>query len=349
IPAGAAHDVASNPTAASTSTDNVVTFDNVAPTVTINQAAGQADPTTGAPILYDVVFSEPVTGFTESGVSIAGSTADIPPGFVSVSGVGANYTVEFDSVDSDGTVVASILAGVAHDAAGNGTLASTSTDNTVTVDTTPPTVTINQAAAQSDPTNASSILYSVAFSEAVTGFTGTDISFTGSTVGGALAAAVTDSGDHKNYTVTVTGMTSSGNVVASVVAGAATDAANNASTASTSTDNTVTFDNVAPKVTINQAVGQTGPTNSSSILYKAVSSEGVSVLATGDVTLPGTAGATTATVTDSGDHKNYTVTVTGMTTSGTVIATIGAGKAHDAASNPNAASTSTDNTVTFDN
>ena len=34
------------------------------PTVTINQAAGQADPTNASPINFTVVFSEPVTGFT---------------------------------------------------------------------------------------------------------------------------------------------------------------------------------------------------------------------------------------------------------------------------------------------
>jgi hypothetical protein len=73
-------------------------------------------------------------------------------------------------------------------------------------DATAPTVTIDQAAGQVDPTNTSLILFDVHFSEAVVGFTGTDISFAGSTVGGTLDALVTGSG--ANYTVTVTGMTS---------------------------------------------------------------------------------------------------------------------------------------------
>ena len=57
-------------------------------------------------------------------------------------------------------------------------------------------------------------------------------------------------------------------------------------------------------------------------------SEPVTGFATGDVTLSGTAGATTAIV--SGSGANYTVTVSGMTTSGTVIASINAGVAVDA-------------------
>src|SRR5262249_59157488 len=74
---------------------------------------------------------------------------------------------------------------------GNGNTASTSTDNTVTFDSVAPTVTINQAAGQADPTNASPINFTVAFSEPVTGFTNSDVSFVSSTVGGTLSATVT--------------------------------------------------------------------------------------------------------------------------------------------------------------
>ncbi len=137
--------------------------------------------------------------------------------------------------------------------AGNPNLASTSTDNTVTWDNVPPTVTINQAAGQADPTNASPINYTVVFSKAVTGFATGDVSFTGSTAGGAKVGTVTGSGT--TYNVAVTGMTGTGTVVASIAAGVANDTAGNGNAASTSTDNTVTFDNVAPTVTINQAVG----------------------------------------------------------------------------------------------
>ena len=49
----------------------------------------------------------------------------------------------------------------------------------------------------------------------------------------------------------------------------------------------------------------------------------------------------------SGSGATYTVTVTDMTTSGTVIATIAAGVAADAANNLSGASTSTDNEVTY--
>ena len=138
-------------------------------------------------------------------------------------------------------------------------------------------------------------------------------------------------GSGTTYNVAVSGMTNSGTVIASLAAGVASDAAGNASGASTSTDNTVTFDVSAPTVTINQAAGQADPTNASTINFTVVFSESVANFATGDVTLSGTAGATTATVTGSG--TTYNVAVSGMTTSGTVIATLGAGVASDAAGN----------------
>ena len=43
--------------------------------VTINQAAGQADPTRNSPINFTVVFSEPVTDFATGDVTFTGGTA----------------------------------------------------------------------------------------------------------------------------------------------------------------------------------------------------------------------------------------------------------------------------------
>jgi len=105
------------------------------------------------------------------------------------------------------------------------------------------------------------------------------------------------------------------------------------------------IDTTAPTVTVEQAVGQGDPTTSSPINYTVTFSEAVTGFATGDVTLGGTAGATTGTVTGSG--TTYTVAVSGMTANGTAIATLAAGVATDTAGNPNTASTSTDNIVTF--
>ncbi len=342
LAAGVATDPAGNPNAASTSGDNTVTWDNVAPTVTINQAVGQPDPTNASPINYTVTFSEPVAGFATGDVTIGGTSGGVKTG--TVSGGPSVYNVAVTGMTTSGTVTATIAASVATDLAGNNNAASTSADNTVTWDVVAPTVTINQAAAQVDPTGATPINFTVVFSETVVGFATGDVTLSG-TAGGVLVGTV--SGGPSTYTVAVTGMTTPGTVIASIGAGVATDAAGNNNVASTSADNTVTWDNVAPTVTINQAAGQADPTNTSPILYTVVFSEPVIGFATGDITFAGTAGgAKTGTV--SGGPTTYTVTVTGMTTAGTVIATIAAARATDLAGNNNVASTSTDNTVTWD-
>jgi hypothetical protein len=204
--------------------------------VTINQATGQADPTTGATVAFDVVFSGPVTGFDAADIDLSTSTVGgtlVP----TVTGSGSVYTVTVTGMAGAGTVVASITAGAA--TFGDvPTPASTSTDNSVTFDSVP-TVTINQAVGQADPTSGPAVVFDVRFSESVTGFDASDVSLDGTTAGGTLAVAVAGSLD--TYTVTVTGMTTRGLVVASVPAGGATDATGNPNPVSTSTDNTVEF------------------------------------------------------------------------------------------------------------
>src|SRR5207248_292175 len=138
VPAGGAADAAGNGNSVSTSGDNTVTFDNVPPAVTIDQAGGQADPTNASPVTFAVHFSEPVTGFTAADVSLAGSTVGGTP-VAAVAGSGPDYTVTVTGLAGLGTVVASVPAGGAADAAGNGNAASTSGDNSVLFDNVPPT------------------------------------------------------------------------------------------------------------------------------------------------------------------------------------------------------------------
>ena len=99
------------------------------PAVSINQAAGQADPTGQAPVLFSVVYDKPVTGFTAGDVQLSGTAG---PTSVNVSGSGANYTVSVGGMTRTGTVIATIPANAAVGAlSGLPNTASTSTDNTV--------------------------------------------------------------------------------------------------------------------------------------------------------------------------------------------------------------------------
>jgi len=105
-------------------------IDTSQPTVTINQGAGQADPASAVPVVFDVLFSEDVTGFESADVTITGTAKGTK--VVTVSGSGAAYTVEVKGITSSGSLIANIAAGAAQDGAANLSQASTSIDNSVT-------------------------------------------------------------------------------------------------------------------------------------------------------------------------------------------------------------------------
>jgi hypothetical protein len=126
IPAGGVTDSSGLPNPVSNTAS--VVYDTVAPSVTVNQAAGQADPTSSAPINFTAQFSENVLPFTT--VSFTGSTAGGTLA-ATVTGSGATYNIAVTGMTTAGNVVVSLAAAVTTDLAGNASLASTSTDNTV--------------------------------------------------------------------------------------------------------------------------------------------------------------------------------------------------------------------------
>jgi Tol biopolymer transport system component len=128
----------------STQARNTTFFDDIRPSVTINQALGQADPTRTSPINFEVVFSEPVGDFGDVSSDMTLSGTARATGF-NVTGGPATYSVAVSGMTKGGTVVASVAADAVTDAAGNGNTASTSSDNKVTFispDTTPPRETL---------------------------------------------------------------------------------------------------------------------------------------------------------------------------------------------------------------
>jgi hypothetical protein len=107
------------------------TYDITKPTATIDQAPGQSDPAAGAnPVNFRIVFSEAVTGF-DSGADVALSGTAVPTSAVITQISPTTYNVAVSGMSQSGTVIATLLAGVAQDLAGNASNASTSTDNLV--------------------------------------------------------------------------------------------------------------------------------------------------------------------------------------------------------------------------
>lgn len=119
----------------STPQQRTLSIDITAPAVTVEQSPGQQDPTRDQPFLFDVVFTEPVTGLSSDDIVLtgtAGATTAV------VTGTGRAYQVSVTGTTADGTVAIFVPAGAADDAAGHANTASTSADGTVTRDTTAP-------------------------------------------------------------------------------------------------------------------------------------------------------------------------------------------------------------------
>jgi Lamin Tail Domain/RTX calcium-binding nonapeptide repeat (4 copies) len=182
-----------------------------------------------------------------------------------------------------------------------------------------PTITLEQANEQTDPTSSTTVRFTATFSEPVTGFDANDIDLSQSTTSGMLTATVTETGtmDGTIYEIAVTGMTGNGEVVATVAANAATDASGNPNTASTSIDNTVTFNNTVPTID-NITRTNPNPTSASSVSYTVQFSEAVTGVDATDFELV-TSGISAAKITQViGTDDTYTVEVDTGTGDGTI-------------------------------
>ncbi len=109
-------------------------YDTTGPTVTVEQAPGQADPTGLTPANFTVVFSKPVAGFGSSNVAITGTAAGTKTATITeiAPNDATTYNVAISGMTSSGTVIVNIPSSVVVDLVGNPNFASTSTDNSVT-------------------------------------------------------------------------------------------------------------------------------------------------------------------------------------------------------------------------
>ncbi|MDD5732064.1 MAG: hypothetical protein PHU42_04195, partial [Patescibacteria group bacterium] len=287
INAGVATDLAGNANLASTSTDNTVVYDNIAPTFAIQYYSNIgltvpiADNTQLKAGTYyvKITANKPLASApTVSSIFAEGTANNVTNGTTTlVSGNDYKYTrtIVFDAAATGATREQWLITGT--DTAGN-TATNVAPTNESTkamyTDTVAPTVTINQKVGQADPTAVSPVEFTVTFSENTADFATGDVNLTSSTTPGTLVGTVT--GGPSIYNVAVTGMTGSGNVIASIDAGVAHDTAGNGNLGSTSVDNTVAYvagfgisgtTNLADGYTVKVAVGgvlqaQTGTTGS---------------------------------------------------------------------------------------
>ena len=237
------------------------TYDTTAPVASITlQAASDTgssnsdNVTKAANLVFNVAFTESVTGLATNGFSNVGTATGCA--FGALSGSGTSYTVTASSC-SEGTVRVRLAAAVVSDAAGNQNV---QTDGaTVTIDRTAPLATItlqsgsDTGSSNSDNiTNATSLVFNVGFTESVTGLVAASFSKGSGTATGCTFGTLAGAGT--SYSITAS-TCSEGTLVVRLAAAAVSDAAGNQNV---QTDGaTVTIDRTAPTLQISSCTVNT--------------------------------------------------------------------------------------------
>ncbi len=286
-----------------------VTYDGTAPTVTLSSSASTI--TTSSNIPVSVTFSESVTGFTLSDITVTNGTAS------GLAGSGSGYTFNV-SASAAGPVTIAIAASAAQDSVGNNSAVSSTL--TRTYSTGSPSTTLSTTA--TSPTNQTSYAITVAFSTAVTGFTSSDVSI----VNGTLTNFA---GSGASYSFDIA-PSSNGSVSISVPASMAQTAAADANTASNTI--TIVYDSGAPTVTLTSA--SSSPINAGPIQVVATFSETVTGFDSTDLSL------TNGIVSNfGGSGTTYTFDMMPIS-DGVMSVSVPASVAADSSSNTNTASSS---------
>ncbi len=211
VPAGVAADAAGHPNTAGAPVSR--TYDSDRPGVSIT--FDQSGPTNASQVTATITFTEDVSGFTLSDVSIVNTTAR------DLRGSGSVYMVTLTPAVTDGTISLSVAQGVAEDAAGNPNTAGSAS---LVVDRSAPTVALSSATGS--PTNRSTVEVVATFSEPVSGVDADSLSLVNAT---AATPAATNGGRVWTFELTPQG---EGPFSARIAAGVVADAAGNPNQAS---------------------------------------------------------------------------------------------------------------------
>ncbi|QOY92475.1 DUF4347 domain-containing protein [Massilia sp. UMI-21] len=273
------------------------TFDHTAPAVNSVAVPASATYRTGQNLDFTVNFNETVVVDTAGGTPALALTLDtggtVQAFYVGGSGSTAlsfRYTVASGQADNNGVALgASIALGGAtiRDAAGNDVataLNNVGSTSGVLVAALAPTVSAIERAGQA-LTQATSVDYTVTFSESVTGVDASDFTLTGSGVSGSIAGV---SGSGSTYTVTVDNISGDGplrldlNPSGTGIVNASSQGVSGGFTAGQS----YTIDQTAPLLATAISISDTGLKIGDGATLTFVFTEAVTGFTSADVTVP---------------------------------------------------------------
>ena len=270
-------------------TGETYAIDKTAPAVqSINRA--DTDPTNNGSVSWTVTFSEAVTGVDAADFALPPTGGVTGASITDVSGTGAVYTVTADTGSGSGTLGLNLvdddsvrdlatnkLGGEGTSGGADGSI----TGQTYAIDKTAPAVSSIDRAG-SNPTNASSVSWTVTFSETVSGVDAADFDLVPTGVSGASISNVTPV-NGSTYTVTADTGSGSGSLGLDLddddsIADTATNKLGGTGTSGAGdgsfTGQVYTIDRANPTV---QSINRAGssPTNASSVQWTVTFSESV--------------------------------------------------------------------------
>ena len=284
---------------------SILDVDEVPPTVVISTSV--STPTNSSSIPVTFTFSEQVSGFATTDVTVSGGTLG---GLSTANNISFTATVT-PSITS-GNVSLQVVAGSYTDLSGNAGVASA--NFLITVDQVAPTAAFSTSA--NNPTNLPSIPVTITFSEAVNGLELSDFTVTNGTVTNL-------GGGGSSYALNLNPV-SDGAVTLSAPAGSVTDQAGNVNAVANFTINS---DRTVPTVVISSALST--PTKNASIPVTIAFSESVTGLEITDFQV-----SNGSLNTLSGAGTLYTVNLV-ATAEGTVSLNLPVNSAQDDAGNGN--------------
>lgn len=259
-----------------------IVIDAVAPTVSGIARKSPGNPTNAASVQYTVTFSESVTNvavgnFTLTGTGVTGTVSSVS------ASSGSSIDVTVNSITGNGDLRLDLSnKGTIQDSAGNALAAVYASGQSFTIDhTSPNVVSIDRKSGSTDPTNATSAVYTVTFSESVKNVgTGSFVATTTSgTVTGTVSAVSAPTGS--SIDVTVASDLGNGDLRLDLNSiGTIQDAAGNTLSGPFVTGQRFTFDHTAPTViSVTRKAGSRNPTNSVIVTFTVTFSEPVANLA----------------------------------------------------------------------
>ena len=310
-------------------TGEVYVIDKAAPAVqSINRST--SSPTNASSVQWAVSFSESVSGVDADDFALATSGVS-GASITGVTGSGSSYTVTASTGSGDGSLGLnladddSIADTATNKLGGAGTGNGNFTGQTYTTDKTAPTAASIERASGT-PTNASSVQWTVTFSESVSGVGSADFAVAASGVSGASITGVTGSGS--SYTVTASSGSGSGSLGLNLVdddsiQDGATNRLGGTGTGNGNfTGEVYAVDRTAPTV-VGITRDNTNPTNAASVSWTVEISESVTGLTQSDFLLSQASGVSGASITGfSGSGDTYTITANTGSGSGLVNVTL---------------------------